>query len=90
MNISRNTWIVSGKVMNTKYKKEGVWATIHGDVSVPGVYKSDFSKIDVWINQSVIDSAPKNVNIHKEIKAQGKLIFKNNECWFKVEYLMTN
>ena len=81
--ISRNTWNVIGKVYAMNKQKNGVWVSIKGMTTHDNVFTSDKLKLDVFISNSILNSAPLKLKENKELNIFGKFIFTKDECYLR-------
>ena len=81
--ISRNIWNVIGKIYAMNKQKNGVWISIKGRAIVTNAFISDKQKLDVFISNSILNSAPLKLKENKELNIFGRFIFTKDECYLR-------
>lgn len=79
--LSRNKWVVKGKVTSVIKKQRGFWVTINGVADNKSTFKSDSFRIKCWISKRVLG----NKQIKNEISIVGYLHFKKQDCYLAAD-----
>lgn len=81
--ISRTKWTVTGKAVQIKHKKNGMWLTVECVLS--NGCSAQHTTLDCWLPASLDD---RRRNYYKRFRASGVLVFEGKDTYFLTETLM--
>ena len=81
--ISRTKWAVTGKAVQIKQKKNGMWLTVECVLS--NGCSTQHTTLDCWLPASLDD---RRRNYYKRFYASGVLVFEGKDTYFLTETLV--
>jgi len=82
MTVTRNDWIINGKVTNVQKVNNGFWLRIKSSAKIAGLFNFDKLEFDCFLPNEVAATSYKKNSYYKKIHAVGKFIFNDNKSYF--------
>lgn len=82
MIVSRNDWIINGKVMNVQKTNNGFWLRVKSSAKIAELFNFDKLEFDCFLPDEVAATAYKKDSYYKKLHAIGKFVLSKGCNYF--------
>lgn len=88
MTITRNDWVINGKVIRVKEEPNGYWLRVKSSVKMADLYNLDKLEFDCFLPKEIAATSYKKDSYYKKLHAVGKFHFTKKKEYFLVSQLL--